>query len=419
MRTRRLPTLLVFIALVGAPCRVAADSSAVQRVAATGQAAPGGGTFERFSVEALPVVAPVNSRGQVVFFATLLRGRASEGFFLATGPRVDKIAAEGDAAPGGGVFSGFGRHPIPALNEAGDVAFAAAVTGGKTVEGIFLAARNRLRAVAVAGSAAPGIASGTFASLDAPALNDHGDVAFLATVRRGRESVGAIYRASAGKLIKIVAQGAAAPAGGTFAGFGMPALNKAGAIAFAAVVEGRAVPGGVFVAEGNRIRMLVGAGEESPIGGIFAKFSERVALNDAGAVAFTCVLKDAAAAQAIFVVDGGRTRHVVALGDSAGGSGVFSHFGLWPALSASGAVGFTASVDRGAAEVAAFISTPKGIVRIVAIGGALPGGGTLSSFGLYPVLSLSPSGGATFATAPTATGEGAEGIFFVPPTRAR
>src|SRR5207253_1859234 len=97
------------------------------------------------------------------------------------------------------------------------------------------------------------------------------------------------------------------------------------------------------------------------------------------------------------------------------GGGIFSRCGLWPALSASGAVGFTASVDRGAAEVAAFVSGATGPVRLGAVGDALPGGGTLSSFGLYPVLALSSSGGATFATAPTATGEGVEGIFFAPP----
>src|SRR5207247_2446908 len=98
-----------------------------------------------------------------------------------------------------------------------------------------------------------------------------------------------------------------------------------------------AVAGGVFVAKGGRTRMLVGAGDESPIGGIFAKFSERVALNSAGAVAFTSLLKDAPVAQAVFVVEGGRPRKVVALGDGAPGGGVFSHFGLWPALSADGA----------------------------------------------------------------------------------
>jgi hypothetical protein len=415
MRARRLPALLALVTAIGLPRGLAAEAPTLRRVVVAGQAAPGGGAFERFGIEALPVVAPVNSRGQVAFFATILRGRASEGFFRATGTRIDTVAAQGDAAPGGGAFSGFGRHPIPALNDAGDVAFAAAVSGGKTVEGIFATTARRLKAVAVVGSAAPGIASGTFANLDAPALNDRGDVAFLATVRRGRESVEAIYLASGATLNKIVAQGDPAPAGGAFAGFGVPALNNSGALAFAAVVEGRAVPGGVFVAKAGRIRMLVGAGDETPIGGIFAKFSERVALNGAGAVAFTAALKEAPMAQAVFVIEGGRPRKVAALGDGAPGGGVFSHFGLWPVLSASGAVGFAASVDRGAAEVAAFVSDATGPVRIGAVGDALPGGGTLSSFGLYPVLALSPSGGATFATAPTATGEGVEGIFFAPP----
>src|SRR5204862_453807 len=175
MRTPWLAAVLGLVALGGAAVRPAAESAVIQRVAVTGQAAPGGGTFGRFSVESQPVVAPVNSRGQIAFFATLLRGRASEGFFLASGPRIEK-----------------------------------------------------------------------------------------------------------------------------------------------AVVEGRAAPGGVFVIEGSRVRMLVGAGEESPIGGIFAKFSERIALNDAGAVVFTAVLKGAAAPQAIFAVEGGRTRKVVAIGDIAG-----------------------------------------------------------------------------------------------------
>src|SRR5438132_515682 len=297
MHARRLSALLALVAAVGVPRSVAAESWILQRVVVAGQPAPGGGVFERFSIEVLPVVAPVNSHGHVAFFATILRGRTSEGYFRATGRRIDTIAAQGDAAPGGGTFSGFGRHPIPALNEAGDVAIAAAVSGGKTVEGIFATTGRRLRAVAVVGGAAPGIASGTFANLDAPALNDRGDVAFLATVRRGRETVEAIYLSSGATLSKIVAQGDPARAGG--------------------------------------------------------------------------------------------------------------------------AVGFTASVDRGVAEVAAFVSTATDLARIAAVGDALPGGGTLSSFGLYPALALSPSGGATFATAPSASGGGVEGIFLVPPARAR
>src|SRR5256712_609941 len=292
MHARRLSALLALVAAVGVPRSVAAESRILQRVVVAGQPAPGGGVFERFSIEVLPVVAPVNSHGHVAFFAAILRGRTSEGYFRATGRRIDTIAAQGDAAP----------------------------------------------------------------------------------------------------------------AGGAFAGFGVPALNAAGAVAFAAVVEGRAVPGGVFVAKGGRTRMLVGAGDETPIGGIFAKFSERVAVNSAGAVAFTSLLKDAPVAQGVFVVEGGRPRKVVALGDGAPGGGVFSHFGLWPALSAAGAVAFTASVDGGGPPAGVFVATPTRIERLVGIGDTLAAGGTLASFGLYPIATISPAGDVTFATAPTATG---------------
>jgi hypothetical protein len=79
------------------------------------------------------------------------------------------------------------------------VAFAAAVAGGRTVEGIFVAHQGQLCAVAVVGSVAPGIPSGTLASLDAPALNDRGDVVFLSTARRGRETIEAIHASLEGR----------------------------------------------------------------------------------------------------------------------------------------------------------------------------------------------------------------------------
>jgi hypothetical protein len=411
MRAARLlhaGLLLVLLALSGP-----VDSQVMlHRVVAAGQPVPGGGTFEHFSIESQPIVAPVNANGQIAFFATLLRARAAEGLFLASGSRIHKVAAEGDSVPSGGTISGFGRHPIPAINRAGSVAFAAAVSGGRTVEGIFVASHGKLRAVARAGESAPGMPSGTLANLDYPALNDRGEVAFLATVRRGRETVEAIYLLTAGRLQKVVAQEDPAPAGGTFAAFGAPALNNLGAMAFAAVIEGRAVPGGVFVAQGDRVRMLVGAGHETPLGGIFAKFSERLALNDAGAVAFTGMLKDAPVEAAIFVVEQDRLRKVVALGEPAPGGGTFANLGFWPALGATGAVAFIGAVDHGPAPLAVFLAGPSGTRKLGGIGDPLPEGGRLASFGLYPNVAMSPAGHVTFATAPTATGEGSEGIFW-------
>src|SRR2546426_395002 len=321
-----LAAAIALAALLSASGSHGADPPAIRRVVATGQAAPGGGAFDRFSVESLPIVAPINGKGQVAFFATVLRGRAGEGFFLATGKQIAKVAAEGDPAPGGGVFSGFGRHPIPALNEAGELAFAAAISGARAVEGIFVASPRRVRAVALAGGAALGIPSGTFASVDAR--------------------------------------------------------------------------------------------DETPDGGIFAKFSERVAVNDASVVAFNALLKGAPIAAAVYVIDD-RLRRVAALGDAAPGGGVFSHFGLWPSLSAAGAVGFVASVDGAAAPVRVFVAGRLPAAKIAAVGDTLPGGGTLLSFGLYPFAAMSGAGTVSFATAPDAVGAGVEGIFAIDPPTAR
>jgi hypothetical protein len=393
------------------------QSTALRTVVSAGQAAPGGGTFEHFSVESQPVVAPPNTRGDVAFFASLLRGAGSEGLFLATARGIVKVAAEGDRAPGGGALSGFGRHPIPSVNAAGSVAFAAAVSKGRTVEGIFVYSRGTLRAVAVAGEPAPGIPSGTFANLDFPALNDPGGVAFLATVRRGRETVEAIYLRTSGRVQKVVSQEDPAPAGGTFVAFGAPALNNAGVVAFAAVVEGRSVPGGVFTVANSRVRMLAGAGGHTPVGGIFAKFSERVSIDNTGVVAFTAILKDAPIRSAIFVVEGDRQKKVVALGDPAPAGGDFSSFGFWPALGSNGAVAFTASVDPGPPPTGVYVSGPAGMKKIAVIGDPLPGGAKLESFGLYPTVTMGPGSHVTFTTAPTATGEGSEGIYIADTAR--
>ena len=268
MSPSRLAAVAAALALSAVTAVTAAP--ALRLVATAGDAAPGGGTFERFTVESLPIVAPVNARGQVVFFASLGRAPAGEGFFLFDGRRIVKVAVEGDRAPGGGTFSGFGRHPVPALNARGSVAFAAALAGARAVEGIFVWDTKQTRPVALTGAAAPGIASGTLAVVEAPAINTRGDVAFLATIRRGRETVEAIYARTARGLVKVVAQGDPAPAGGVYAGFGVPALTDDGAVVFGAAVEGRGVPGGIFVAQGERVRMVLGAGDDTPVGGIYA-----------------------------------------------------------------------------------------------------------------------------------------------------
>ena len=405
-------TLLAFCVATTAS---ADEPARLRRVAATGDPAPGGGVFDRFGTESMPVVAPVNARGDVAFFSTLGRAGTDEGLFLWSRGRVTAVAREGDRVPGVGRLSGFGKHPAPGLGDDGTVVFAAAIAGGRAVEGIFVAQNGRVRPVALSGAAAPGIASGVLASLDAPTINAKGDIAFLATVRRGRESLEAVWLSSRGQLQKIVAQGDAAPAGGTFAGFGPPSLNRDGAVAFGAAVEGKAVPGGIFVSSAGRLRMVLGAGDETPIGGIFAKFSERLGLSDAGTIAFHGLLKAAPVAAGIFAIEDGRTRVIAQLGDPAPGGGRFSNFGLWPAVSTTGSIGFAASVDDGPSHVIIVRAGREGLRRVVGVGDSLPGGARIASLTLFPVVSVSAAGAVSFAVAPTATSGGPEGVFLAAP----
>jgi len=419
MPLRRLhPRVVLALAAVlaaGALASAAGEPVRLRQVVATGDAAPGGGVFDRFGAESMPILAPVNARGDVVFFSTLGRGGPDEGLFVWSRGRITAVAREGDRVPGVGRLSGFGKHPAPGLSDDGTVVFAASMTGGRAVEGIFAAQGGRLRAVALSGAVAPGVVSGTLAGLDAPAINARGDVAFLATVRRGRESTEALLLSMRGQLHKIVAQGDPAPAGGTFAGFGPPAINRDGVVAFGGAVEGRAVPGGIFVWKGGQLRMVLGAGDETPIGGIFAKFSERLGLSDAGTIAFHGLLKGAPVAAAIFAIEDGRPRAVARLGDAAPGGGHFSNFGLWPAVGASGAIAFAASVDDGPSPVIVVRTAAGGLRRVVGVGDSLPGGARIATLTLLPVVSVSTGGAVSFAVAPTATGEGPEGVFLATP----
>src|SRR6516164_10582392 len=90
------------------PSAPAFAAGALRPVVQSGVAAPGGGRFDRFDVTAQPIVAPVNERGQVAFYATVLHAPGREGIFLADARKVTKVAAFGDAVPGGGTLAEFG-----------------------------------------------------------------------------------------------------------------------------------------------------------------------------------------------------------------------------------------------------------------------------------------------------------------------
>src|SRR5690349_5888795 len=60
------------------PAAAVPETGALRAVVRSGLAAPGGGRFDRFGVTSQPIVAPVNARGQVAFYATVLHAPARE-----------------------------------------------------------------------------------------------------------------------------------------------------------------------------------------------------------------------------------------------------------------------------------------------------------------------------------------------------
>jgi hypothetical protein len=416
--------LLLWIAVLWAslsePARKAAlqnaapEAPALRLVVASGQAAPTGGRFDRFDVGSQPIVAPVNGKGQVAFYASVARAKATEGIFLATASRITKAAAVGDAVPGGGVLSEFARHPVPALNDAGKIAFGANVAGARATEGIFLAADDRLKAIALSGTDAPGVQNGTFVEFDAPVLNNRDEIAFVGTVRRGRETLQVLYLYSSGVLRKLVAGGDPAPRGGSFDRFGLPVINNKGVVAFPAILEQGAVLGGIFVAGARELRLLVGAGEIGPGGAMLVRFSERAAIDDEDNVAFVAHLGSGTSSEAVLVANAGGLTQLAIVGESAPGGGRFAAFGPWPNFGPNATVAFVAAIDAGPGSLGIYVGTPGAIHRVAMVGDHFANGGVIPALALNSVTSVGSQGGLTFATMANPE-SGQNGIYYYGP----
>lgn len=385
----------------------ATHTDALRPVVESGRAAPGGGNFDRFDVVSQPVVAPVNNRGQVAFYATVLHAPAREGIFLADSGRVTKLAAFGDSVPGGGTLAELGEHPLPALNASGHVAFAAQIAGGRATEGVFLVDANGLETVALAGDDAPGVAGGVLVGFDAPTLNDNDELAFVADVRRGRDTLNVLYFWNGRRLQRVVAQGERLlRIGGVMAEIGEPVLNNAGVIAFpAAIFKGPAL-GGVFVAGARTLNLLVGTGERTPSGGVIERFSERVAIDDSGAIAFGAYLgKDGVNREAVLQTGEAGLTEIAVEGMPAPRGGRYAGFGPWPTMAPDGAIAFIAAIDGGAGPLAAFAGAAGHVTRGAAMGEKLPQGETIGRFARNAVAVAGPGGALTFTTVAQEPGE--------------
>ena len=217
----------------------------------------------------------INTGGNLVFSATTVA--QSPGWVIISaspGTGLKKIVATGDADSDGRTFRfgsiGWGK---PAqFNSAGQVVFSGSMSG----VGPESMSAKRVKSPSRSHSAeTPAPGGGSFYVFRSRAINQAGQVAFLADIGPGTGSTPApqgiyVYTPGIG-LEKIAATGDPGPAGTTFAGFDIPDFNNLGEVAFEATLTGGVPRGGVFVASSPAsLTAVVLDGESAPAGGNFS-----------------------------------------------------------------------------------------------------------------------------------------------------
>jgi len=308
-------------------------------VVRVGAPAPGGGVFTPLgSFQATTV------QDQVAFRARTTLGRF--GIFLAADDVLTRIAAEGEPAPGGGTFS---LPDVPAINNRGEIAFAAMLFPTSLGYGLFSFSKEQSQRLLATGDPAPG--GGSFLFFFSASLNDVGQLAFLAsTAPTGRWG---IYLWSEGSAQTIAESGGPAPGGGTFdfdspAPIFAPSLNHPGQVAFAARLS--TGNSGLFLFSDRVIRSIVRPGDPVPGGGTF-DWADSPSLNEVGQLAFRALGPTGIGA---YLYTGGSIVKVVAPGDPAPGGGTFTYAAA-SMLNAQGLIAFTGALPEGSG---AFLATP-------------------------------------------------------------
>jgi hypothetical protein len=230
-------------------------------------------TGERFS-EFAPYVASVNDAGTVAFQAALRGG--GTGVFTGSGGAVEE-------AVGPGLLAGVTSHPD--LNNAGVMSFYGDLPGGG--QGVLLLRDWRLETVADT--------RGPFASIGplGPTMNEAGIVAFRADRAAG---VSGIF-AGDGAAVTTVAD-----TDGRWGGFhGLPVITSGGTVVFRA--DRKDGVQGIYAEREGSIRTVAETGDLFETLGLFPS------VNDNETVAFAATLR--AGGAGIFTIEEGRITRII------------------------------------------------------------------------------------------------------------
>jgi hypothetical protein len=203
----------------------------------------------------------------------------------------------GDPAPGGGTIAGLfeGTAFAPALSERGDVLFLADVHGGPRPRALFCyrADGDVLVRIAAVGDAAPG--GGAFASVGPGVHMPNDGVLFVA--QRVGMTTGEVFAWRDGVRTPFLRVGDPLPQGGTIAAIAteilqfvdgtsipigpLPCVDACGSVAVRVHGAGGAAASGIVVRENGVDAWWLRTGEGSPVGGAFTSFGAPLLARDA------------------------------------------------------------------------------------------------------------------------------------------
>jgi len=270
--------------------------------------------------------------------------------YRSDGKTIVLLVRNGDQAPGGGALTPFTPR---ATNDHGAIAYRAGVSGATATQGLFRSDGTQTVAVVRDDNVVP--TGGRFTSFHNPVINDRGQVAFVAEMTGGSADFG-LFRGEGGDLTPVFVANQIAPGGATIEDFGDPVINRHGQVAVIGLLTNSASRRGVFVGDGTDAVAIALDGQLAPKGGSYTDsgrgaFPGPIRLNDRGEVAFDARLTGGTSLSGIFRGDGDRTTTIALAGTIAPGTtGTFESFGDIK-LGNDGRVAFIATLAVGVGGV--------------------------------------------------------------------
>jgi hypothetical protein len=188
------------------------------------------------------------------------------------------------------------------LNNSGVIAFPAAIFKGLALGGIFVAGARDLRLLVGTGDQAPGGAM-ILRFSERVAIDDEDGIAFGTHLGKDGVTREAVLRAGPEGLAELAVEGAPAPGGGRYAGFGpWPTVGPDGMTAFIAALDGGPGPLAAFAGATGDIRRVATMGETLPQGESIGRFAlNAVAVaGPGGALTFATVAQEEGKHNAIY-----------------------------------------------------------------------------------------------------------------------